>query len=304
MSVTRSLKRLLRRFSGKRKRGKGRDKPHGDFRCLKAWPAALADAEGLVTFAIPLKSRRSTDDWRITQNLLAATLRSVLRQSDPRFRVIICGHDAPEDVDLSDDRIEFLEVGWKTPSHLNEYMRDRNRKRFAMGQRLRGLRGGYFMSLDADDLIHRDIAAYALGTAFGCVAAQGYVYDLGNARIAPVPGAWSVDLDRLCGSTAIVRYEPSEIPEKFESGAAAGAFSFSRGHTYLRAVHDSLRRPLAAVPFPSVVYVINTTDNHSLASKPELTAGTLQNIREHMITSVEALRGIDDAFGTSLAAAD
>jgi hypothetical protein len=160
------------------------------------------------------------------------------------------------------------------------------------------------MSLDADDLLHRDIAAYALNTAFehGCVATRGYVYDRGNARIAPVPGAWSVDLDRLCGSTGIVRYEPHDIPADYEN-SSFGAFSFTRGHTYLRAVHDSLRRPLAPIPFPSVIYVINTTDNHSLAMKPDLTAGTLQNVKEHMLTSVETLREIDEAFGTSLAAA-
>ena len=157
------------------------------------------------------------------------------------------------------------------------------------------------MSLDADDYVHQDIVGTALeiGAEFGCLATTGYALDLRNSRIAPVPGAWSVDLDRVCGSTAIIRYDREDIPLAF---GEKGVFDCRQHHTYARSRHDEYMRPLSIIPFPSVIYVLNTGENHSLVTRVGAD-GILENVRRHAITSQRTLEEIDDAFGTALAAA-
>src|SRR5690606_38810483 len=123
-----------------------------------------------------------------------------------------CGHELPEILELADPRVEFISARWAppiSPMNSRNYDNDKNWKRFVMGLRLRALGGGLFMQLDGDDLLHRDLVSFAMSAGpHGCIVPSGYVLDFSEQFIAPVPGAWSVDIDRVCGSTAVVDYRP------------------------------------------------------------------------------------------------
>ena len=62
----------------------------------------------LVIFAMPLVSRRRSEDWDRVQANLATTLASFSAQSNPNWIVYICGQDRPALPD--DDRVHFIET--------------------------------------------------------------------------------------------------------------------------------------------------------------------------------------------------
>jgi len=287
---------------------------HGlSFETFKRWPPDLAEhhSDPILTFGIPLRSSRSCADWKRVSELLQHTLDSVFRQSDPRYRVLICGHEFPNLPELADRRVELIRTKWSPPP-TKGFQRDKHLKRFVMGLRLRSLGGGFFMQLDADDLVHKDLAAAALapGRERGCIIARGYALDYANKIIAPVPGAWPVELDRICGSTAIVYYEPDEIPDEMPTNPRASElrtshkFADDSTHPSVWQASAEYGKPLVALPFPAVIYVVNTSENISFVRERKgLRAdGVPAMIRAHRICSSDQLAEIDAAFGTSLEA--
>ena len=84
-------------------------------------------------FGIPLIAPASAGDWSRVDALFAATLRSLLAQSDRDFRVLIAGHEPPPSLSaLGDDRVEFLTADWPPdpPSVAND---DAGGKKWAPG---------------------------------------------------------------------------------------------------------------------------------------------------------------------------
>ena len=286
----------LRTWLGLRKRS-------GGSHPVKLWPASLAEShEGpIVTFGISLRSEKTSRDWRETQALLGATLRSVFRQTDPRWRVIVCGHEVPDIPELADPRLEFVALDFAAPppqSSSTSYT-DRWRKRLVIGARLREVGAGFYMDLDSDDLIHRDLVAIALSTEHGCVITTGYICDAQTDLIAPLPGVLSVDFDRICGSMAVVRYERDDLPSGHDSDVHHLHFSTAIHHGYLRGTREEVGKPLVVVPFAAGIYVINTQDNLSFIDQRigEHRSHLLSRVRALAITDEKALRAIAENFG-------
>lgn len=67
-------------------------------------------------FCIPFKPKSRCSDWSATVGLLGQTLRSLLNQTDPDFRVLIAGHDRPSLPELDDPRVSFHPVESLVPS--------------------------------------------------------------------------------------------------------------------------------------------------------------------------------------------
>lgn len=215
-------------------------------------------------FGISLASKRAVEDWAHTEHLLGRTLRSVLKQADPRFRVIICGHERPEIPELDDPRVIFMVADIEPPASSDHFRKDKMWKRRLVGAALRNMGGGYFFPLDADDLVHKDLVSYVLSedNRRGYNINQGYVEDFLNRRLAPVPGAWSVPFDRVCGSSAVLYFEPDELPRDGHLDANL-YFNLFQSHAYWPIVAEESGKPLATVPFPAAVYVVNHSQNLS-----------------------------------------
>ncbi|MCD9027308.1 FkbM family methyltransferase [Luteimonas sp. BDR2-5] len=218
----------------------------------------------LFVFGISLAGKQSDEGWARTQFILARTLRSLLNQSDPRFRVVICGHERPDLPALDDPRVIFMTADIPKPKGSSQYRDDKMWKRRLIGAALRNLGGGYFFPLDADDLVHRDLVHHVLAddNRRGYNIDRGYVEDFAGGRIAPVPGVWSVSFDRVCGSSAVIYFEPEDLPR---NGKMEGALYFNhfQSHAYWPIVAEEWGRPLDSVPFPAAVYVVNHEQNLS-----------------------------------------
>ena len=216
-----------------------------------AAPAAVAAGVPEFMFGISLASRRVSVDWGRTQELLGHTLRSLLNQSDPRFSVVICGHERPELAELADPRVRFVEADGSPPQDSSGFRGDKMRKRRLIGSILRQRGGGYFFPLDADDLVHRDVVAHALqdDNRRGYLIETGYTLDYANRNLAPVPGAWSVSFDRSCGSSAAIFFAPDDLPVNSEPDNDL-YFNLFQSHAYWRARRRGVR-PAAWIRCPS-----------------------------------------------------
>ena len=278
----------------------------GDGYPVKQWPANLAeDCTGpIVTFGIPLKSAKTSRDWDVTQSMLGTTLRSVFRQSDPRWRVVICGHEVPELPELADPRVEYIAAGFKAPpppqpNDAGRARADKWRKRRIIGARLQDVGAGFYMDLDSDDLVHCDLVANALRTEHGCVITTGYVCDVQTELIAPLPGVLSVDFDRICGSMAVVRYEHDDLPAARGRNRGGEEFLTASNHGYLRGTREEGGKPLEVVPFAAAIYVLNNQDNLSFVDNRLGNRGShlVSRIHAHAITDKSLLNTICEDFG-------
>src|SRR5690242_13704199 len=130
-------------------------------------------------FGIPLRSRVTAQNWGHVCRLFDATLRSVFRQSDEDFRVIVACHEVPDVAALSDPRVVIAAAPFPPPSSFPEQMIDEGKKRKLIGATLRGLGGGYLMLLDADDLVSNRLVGFARsdGHPNGYIMHEGFEYD-------------------------------------------------------------------------------------------------------------------------------
>lgn len=276
---------------------------------IKDWQDEFAKAQPreILTVGITLASASSVSDWAHTSRLFSATLNSVLRQSDPRLRVIVCGHEFPDIKEIQDPRVALLELQASAPTDPSKFRSDKSRKRFNIGRHLRGVGGGFFMQLDADDLIHRDLAKVLFDRRpkNGFVLSKGYASDWSARTVAPVPGVWTLGLDRICGSTFVVSYTPEDLPERDTQLTAPILFNMTTQHNVLQLAFEEEGRALDILDLDAVIYTVNHNQNLSFALQRKAKRGDhiVQRIREEAISDPQRLAQIDANFGTSFAAA-
>jgi len=262
-----------------------------------------------VTFGITLASSRSVADWERTVALLRGTLCSVIQQSSPAWRVIIAGHEMPELPEIEHPQVEFLSINAFRPTHPSKFRADKARKRHAIGQRLRQLGGGLLMQLDADDLVANDLVSECLRISHphGYILTKGYVYDWQSHNLAPVPGVWPLDLDRVCGSCAVVRYDEEDLPSaNTEVRDPDVVFNMTRQHAYIRVVCEELQRPLLSLEQPMVVYVVNHGGSLSFQMQKKRSRGAniIESVEKYKLAESSAQEilarfGMKDTFITT-----
>lgn len=214
----------------------------------------------MLYFAIPLKPRCFARDWGCVEALLDRTLRSVLRQTDSRFRVLVAVTDVP-DVPLRDPRIELIHVP-ACGSDPRRGAHDKRARILAMARVVRENGGGMLMPVDADDLVSRRLARFLNrhSEADGFVAPIGLEYDerTGRLRLAP-------RFSNLCGTSIAVRFQPEELPNGAEGEEKKHVLSVTH-NLWVEALRRRGKR-LARFPFLPSVYRIYHGENLSLLAR-------------------------------------
>ena len=249
----------------------------------------------MIYFGVTLRSKASAKNWEHVERDFNRTLRSLYRQTDPEFRIIVACHDIPRLDAAYDERVEFVTTDIPTPKTPFEMMQDKGYKLSMIGKRVREYGGGYTMIVDADDLISNRVAAYMKQhpgeNGFG--AEYGYVYNVGDSFVKRMYA-----LDRVCGSCTIIRYDPQELPAALPNGpqdeSSVESMIIRRPHSTLQRYMASIGRPVRRIPFPTTVYIRNTGDNHSMLNGGDL--GWKRKI-ELLLRRPRALSGIAEEFG-------
>jgi hypothetical protein len=169
------------------------------------------------------------------------------------------------------------------------------RKRRLIGVALREMGGGYFFPLDADDLVHTDFVKHVRETdnRRGYVVMSGYAFDYSNRRLAPIPGVWGTDYNRVCGSSALIYFEPDDLPVDGENEEDL-YFNLFQSHAYWPVLAEEYGRKLDQLPFAAGVYVLNHSQNLSfgLQRKGSRTGNILSSVERNALPDgMEILRG-------------
>jgi hypothetical protein len=217
--------------------------------------------EAPVTFGIALVSARVARDWPSVQRLLANTLRSLFRQTDQNFRIVIACHEPPAIKEVDEKRVTILPVDFPIPRHRGDWRRDIMRKHEIIGAKLREFGGGWLFILDADDLLANDLCARIRSTATKVlILASGYRLDVRRQQAQLL--LWR--FWRKCGSCIAVNWRVDELPE---AGAIYLPQVFQEYmntfHYNLKTVFDKYKWKYSLVHKPSVAYIVNHGQNLS-----------------------------------------
>lgn len=232
-----------------------------------------------VFFSIPFAGRRDDAGWEISCRLLGNTLRSVLRQTDPAFEVVITGHEKPALEELGDPRVTFLTAPFDKPADPSGYCADKRSKRKNNAIYIKERGGGYITYLDSDDLVSRNLINYIRynGDPNGYIFKTGYLMDYRTKVI----GIYA-DFDKHCGSCAAIYSTAERIdPEGF--GPFMTLHDGHKGHPLWQSLAAMEGRPLRPVPFPAAVYVVNTSQNISASMGEAKVRSRLKRIRRRQV---------------------
>ncbi|MEC9197287.1 MAG: hypothetical protein VX378_03105 [Pseudomonadota bacterium] len=226
---------------------------------LRAAQAATAPENPTVVFLIPLVGQHHVGNWQEVKDRLSATLRSLISQTDPNWIAVICGQDAP---DLPDDpRIRFQP--FTTPIEGNDKWAKLRQLTENLAQY--AAPSGYAMTFDADDLAHPELVAEMRSrkAAGGYLMTEGYVYDVGNTRIArAAPPSLATPLRKpfwkLCGSCCAYAFDLRQNPAEQIAFLTEATQHEHRMFPYLGALAG---RTLTALSAPKALYMLNHGEN-------------------------------------------
>jgi hypothetical protein len=250
--------------------------------------------DGLLTFAVAVTPSANDVERDFRRRMLAATLASLFGQTDGAFRVMVAGarRDA---ADLpADPRLEFVPFKSLPARNRPAAHRDQAAKLFEMARLLAARGGGYFMPVDMDDFVSRDLVAFmrAHPDPNGYVIEKGYALDGRTNHVIPAyaPGATSGAFNKACGTSTIVNLAQGDLPPAFLCrpalfGMVLKAFHRlrkwrlvrgrrfrylrlrERGHYMTVEAATAEGRPLLPVPFPAAVYTVLHGGNLSLQAR-------------------------------------
>ncbi len=233
----------------------------------------------MIIFAIPLRSKASSQNWESVVLRFNATLESIFHQTNPNFKCIVACNNIPELTHAYDDRLEFIQLDIPTPTDWIQMSRDKFWKLTAISVRIRAIlaslpnpeNGIYVMPVDADDLLNRNIAQWCADhpNVHGAVSCDGYVWKEGSHWMTIYPQSHT-----FCGSCNIIKMYAEDLPDKMpfpdalchdQSTAAIlnARYPIRFDHHLVVAKYAEQGKPFSTLPFRSTIYLRGTGDNIS-----------------------------------------
>lgn len=214
----------------------------------------------MLVFVIPLKGREVSASWTKTCQLLERTLRSICRQTDQNFKVIVVHGTKPE-IQFEHSSIDYLAVDFDIPSGLPEKRIDKSKKIIQGILYARKFMPSHIMVVDADDCISRNLSKYVNNhpDSDGWVLNSGYVYSEYSRFVYYRKShfySW-------CGSCNIVKFEACPLPDRNDVDFADSLIQYYSGDNHAN-IREHLRKQgylLEPLPFVGAVYIIGNGEN-------------------------------------------
>jgi hypothetical protein len=68
----------------------------------------------MLTFIVPIKSRKIANSWTLVSQLAERTLRSICNQTSSNFRVVVVCNEKP-DIQFEHPHIDYIQVDFLIP---------------------------------------------------------------------------------------------------------------------------------------------------------------------------------------------
>jgi hypothetical protein len=218
-----------------------------------------------IAFAISLKSKTVSQNWDNVQSNLAKTLRSILRNTDQNFCIVIAGHEKPNIEEMQHRRVKWLTVNFQPPSSTHGFSSDKIRKRKVIGMYLRKIGfSGYFMPLDADDWVHYRLVEYVRSqpARVALILKSGVMVNLVRKEVWLRKHRFYIG----CGSSAIFYLSKKEFPLSLKKrGSRKETFQVVlKAHGKVFRNLRKINKPYKLVKFPLITWVLGHGDNISM----------------------------------------
>ncbi|WP_426429768.1 hypothetical protein ACPX19_09505 [Winogradskyella sp. HB-48] len=168
----------------------------------------------MLTFIVPVKSKRVSSDWLEFCNLVERTFKSICNQTDQNFKLVAVCHEIPQ-INFTHKNINYLQVDFDAPvRRQNESSESINKRReIDKGKKLKlgadyarnELVSDYIMTVDSDDYVSCRIAEFvnkSSGDEPGWYIKNGYLHFEGKSFLFA-----TFKFSYLCGSSIIVKPE-------------------------------------------------------------------------------------------------
>jgi hypothetical protein len=227
----------------------------------------------MLAFITTLRHPHNSANYQRVESLLQNTLASLTRQSCDDHVAIVVGNRAPSFA--MPQRAVFVQVDFPPPSDLNgprtgpaPVIWDKGTKNAIGLVAARDHGPDYVMAIDADDFVHRDVAAFARdhGGHDGWVVNRGWVYSRARNSYRLRRRFY-----RVCGTSFIIPFDAYNVPAGLTLSSTQHEIAEAFGerlekileHGYAYDYWRKHGRTLKPLPFPGAVYHMDTGENHS-----------------------------------------
>lgn len=243
----------------------------------------------MLGFILPLKPKSQSKNWKKDCALLDATIRSLLNQQSPEYKIYVIFSDDPG-LNFFSDKVVFVKFPFPfcpfaqipgAVSILKHFSNDKiilerrwdKSKKMFYGCKVAKEQGcTYVMNVDGDDLLSNRIAGFVEenaqeGDFAGFYIDKGYLLLSGHKRLLRIKR----DMQNLNGSTHIISTSLIKIPD-FSSCTWMDINLFTSHGWIIYRINEEHNVKLKKIPFPAVIYVlhennISDINNQSIKSK-------------------------------------
>jgi len=222
----------------------------------------------VLTFIIPIRHHESASNWSETVLNLKQTMVSIAAQSDRSWKCIIVANegaalpDIPEQFEVC--RVDFppnvlhIQGGQSQNDFWDAVRLDKGRR--VLSGLLYAKNLNYFMVVDDDDFIHRDLVKFTRKNngENGWYIDKGYVWGDGGKLLMDYS-----DFYLYCGTSHIVKTNLLELPEKLEDVNVNYMKDIFGSHIKIKVMLESKGVALSPLPFHGAIYRIGHRDAHS-----------------------------------------
>jgi len=205
-----------------------------------------------VSFLTPLRKKLDPAVWEETCRLLSQTIGSLQNQSNSAFTMVVAGHDRPALFDdLEDERFQFASIHFGDRALDRAWQIDKSWKLATAAATASKHSPRYYMSLDADDLLHRDLVAWMAqqnDPAILCDRAWEVDLDLGKALVRK-------DMSHRCQSTVAFKTSDFPLPKDCSWDEWVKVPFISVGHGDVKTYLEEQGRKWTVPPMNSMIYL-------------------------------------------------
>lgn len=222
----------------------------------------------LVTFVIPVRHQDNAADWSRLTRYLSQTISSIASQTSDDWRGVVVANQGAELPPIPPGfQIERVTFPPNTLHQKGSATRDEFLDAFRLDKGQRVLAGmlsvpdtTYFMTVDDDDFVHRDLVTYVAAhpNSTGWMISKGYGWTDGGNFLIELN-----DFNLKCGTSLIIHSDLYNLPAGVESADRKFVMEMLGSH---RGVADLLKQrgtPLVALPFRGAVYRVGNPGSHS-----------------------------------------
>ncbi|MEE4538588.1 MAG: hypothetical protein V2J51_08890 [Erythrobacter sp.] len=200
-------------------------------------------------FLIPFRNRSTAQNWSTAIDLCLSTVSSALCQTAPVKVILVC-NEFPTIIDQPNNLV-IVQGDFPDPATPQAQRVDKREKlqRGLVELRRLGDLPSYIMKLDADDLVHSDLAETALShsNANGYFVQSGYRWDPERRW-----GERRDDFLHRCGSSWMIPCDADSLPKSM--GDRWENFDLlALGHQEVADAFAQRGKPLEPIPFPAVI---------------------------------------------------